>query len=174
MILAVIVFIYTLYKYFSYSADCNPINNLPLEVNSLFNLIAMICSYTFWLIPVVVFFWPTKREVQHERRYRNVKKRWSNYSSSSAPTTTVQEEDDYGSDISSSDYGSEENDIVGDRHESSKNGIPKEVRSMSDDFELTRPVSKRLMKSEILAETNNGRAYSTLESSGDKSHKKSV
>lgn len=58
--LSFIVCIYTMYKYFSYSADCNPINNLPLEVNSMFNLVAMICSYTFWLVPVVVFFWPTK------------------------------------------------------------------------------------------------------------------
>ncbi len=56
---SILLFFYTAYKYLWYSADCNPINNMPLEVNSFLNMIGLGCAYQFWLIPIVAYFWPT-------------------------------------------------------------------------------------------------------------------
>ena len=79
---AVLLFFYTLYKYFFYSADCNPLNSLSLEFNSFLTMFGLGTDFMFWLVPVMVFFWPTNTLVHDENTYRKAKKRWSNYSSS--------------------------------------------------------------------------------------------
>lgn len=83
---AILQFFYTCYKYFFYSADCNPRNKLSLEVNSLLSMIGTGVDYLFWLFPIVVFFWPTKAHEKIDRLYRSTKKRFSESSSSGRPT----------------------------------------------------------------------------------------
>ena len=80
---AVMLFAYTCYKYFFYSADCQPLNYMSIEVNSLFNLVGLGTDFIFWMVPVLIFFWPTKRVIHEEHTYRKAKKRWSKYSNSS-------------------------------------------------------------------------------------------
>lgn len=58
---ALLQFIYTGYKYLLYSADCNPRNGLSLELNSFFNMLGLAADFIVWVIPVVIFFWPTKQ-----------------------------------------------------------------------------------------------------------------
>lgn len=57
-VMAVLLFIMTAYKYFFYSADCNPRNKMSLEVNSLLDFIGQASDFCVWLIPIVWFFWP--------------------------------------------------------------------------------------------------------------------
>jgi len=56
---AVFQFVYTVYKYLFYSADCNPRNALSLNANSFLNMVGLASDFIIWLIPVTVFFWPT-------------------------------------------------------------------------------------------------------------------
>ena len=78
---AVFLFFYTCYKYFFYSADCQPLNVLSLQANSLMTLVGLGTDFIFWLIPVLMFFWPTKRVIKEEKIYRKAKNRWSTLSS---------------------------------------------------------------------------------------------
>ena len=77
---AVLLFLYTCYKYFFYSADCQPLNYLPIQVNSLFDLIGLGTDFIFWLFPVIVFFWPTQLNGHEERTFRRAKRRWKKLS----------------------------------------------------------------------------------------------
>lgn len=86
---AVFLFLYTCYKYFFYSADCNPLNGLSIELNSFFTLFGLGTDFMFWLAPVMVFFWPTNAVIKEEKKYRHAKKRWSTYSSSSSKSTNI-------------------------------------------------------------------------------------
>ena len=52
--------IYTIYKYLFYSAFCNPRNALSLELNSFLNMLGLGTDFLFWVIPALIFFWPTK------------------------------------------------------------------------------------------------------------------
>ena len=56
---AVFEFIYSSYKYLFYSLDCNPRNKISIELNSFFSMIAVAFDYYFWLVPVILYFWPT-------------------------------------------------------------------------------------------------------------------
>lgn len=77
---AVLLFLYTCYKYFFYSADCQPLNYLPIQINSLFDLIGLGTDFIFWLIPVLAFFWPTQLNGHEERTFRRAKRRWKRLS----------------------------------------------------------------------------------------------
>ena len=77
---AVLLFLYTCYKYFFYSADCQPLNYLSIEVNSLFDLVGIGTDFIFWLFPVIAFFWPTSLNGRDERTFRKAKRRWRNLS----------------------------------------------------------------------------------------------
>ena len=56
---AVFEFIYSSYKYLFYSMDCNLRNKISIELNSFFSMIAVAFDYYFWLVPVILYFWPT-------------------------------------------------------------------------------------------------------------------
>lgn len=79
---AVFLFFYTCYKYFFYSGDCCPLNYMSSELNSLLNLIGLGTDFIFWLIPVIIFFWPTKHYYHDEVQYRHAKRSWSTLESS--------------------------------------------------------------------------------------------
>lgn len=73
---AVLLFVYTCYKYFFYSADCQPLNYLSIEFNSFFDLVGLGTDFIFWLIPVIAFFWPTSLNSKDEKTFRKAKRRW--------------------------------------------------------------------------------------------------
>ena len=55
---------------------------MSLEVNSLLDTLGKSSDFVVWLVPVLVFFWPTAAVQLEEISYRRVRKRMSNYSSS--------------------------------------------------------------------------------------------
>ena len=100
LFVAILLFVYTLYKYLFYSGECNPMNGMSVEMNSLFNLVGLGTDFIFWLIPVMVFFWPTAALKHEERQYRRVHNRWSTTSTTS---TNIQRADSDDSDSSEYD-----------------------------------------------------------------------
>ena len=110
VIVAVFLFLFTCYKYFFYSGDCCPLNVLSIEANSTLNLIGLGTDFMFWLVPVMVFFWPTKSLLREEHTYRKAKKRWSIYSSTVGSKSGIQSYSDSNSTSSSDEddsYGSQ-------------------------------------------------------------------
>ena len=116
---AVFLFFYTCYKYFFYSGDCCPLNYMSSELNSLLNLIGLGTDFIFWLVPVIIFFWPTKHYYHDEVQYRHAKRSWSTLESSrhsSVGSNAINQdnnsdtESNSSSNSSSSSYGSQNGD----------------------------------------------------------------
>ena len=108
---AVLQFIYTNYKYFFYSADCNPRNEMSLQFNSFLNMLGLASDFIIWLIPVTVFFWPTAQLKKHERAYRRTKKRLSELSKSTESNiSSLNKGTIYSDSDSDSDSDSEDED----------------------------------------------------------------
>ena len=113
---AVFLFVYTCYKYLFYSADCQPLNYFSLEANSFMTLVGLGTDFLFWLIPVMIFFWPTTRVFQEEKTYRKARRRWNTLSASLiSGNSAIQDYSDGESDDNSSDTysGNEEDQIDG-------------------------------------------------------------
>ena len=106
-IIAILQLLYDSYKFNFYSADCNPTNDLPITINSLFDTVSLACDFIVWFIPILIFFWPTKQKKRDERTYRRTRKRWSAYESSRS-STTVQDSQGFSDDSDDSDYDSED------------------------------------------------------------------
>ena len=61
-------FIHTLYKYFFYSEDCNPVY-LPREVATAIDYIDLFVTRQLWIYVISQFFWPTKSHIKDDEVY---------------------------------------------------------------------------------------------------------
>lgn len=100
---------YNLVQYLFFSADCNPMA-ISFKMSSLLDFFGLGCDYLFWLVPVVIFFWPTISTKKEEKVYKKTKKKWSVYSSQASKSSLNYEANfsDPESDSVESEYDSEE------------------------------------------------------------------
>ena len=89
VIVSVFLFVYTGYKYLFYSAFCNPISGLSIQVSSALNMIGLGTDFMFWVIPIMIFFWPTKAQKHTEHVYRKARRQWSEYSTRSSNSNSI-------------------------------------------------------------------------------------
>ena len=61
-------FIHTIYKYFFYSEDCNPVY-LPREVATAIDYSDLFVTRQLWIYVISQFFWPTKSHIKDDEAY---------------------------------------------------------------------------------------------------------
>ena len=68
MIATVYSLVFAIMVFFFYSDYCNPVN-ISANLGSAFSFLDEVLSYQAWMIPVMIFFWPTIREHEDEKSF---------------------------------------------------------------------------------------------------------
>lgn len=63
----------SLYKYFFFSWDCNPVY-LPRELSSFINFVDLFLTRQLWIYVITQFFWPTKSHIEEEDMVHELEK----------------------------------------------------------------------------------------------------
>ena len=66
-------FIYSLCIFILYSPECTP-QRIPYWLDSTFKFMDRFIAYYLWLYPLLWMFWPTKKNLEKEKKYRRTMK----------------------------------------------------------------------------------------------------
>ena len=58
----------TVYSFAFYTDNCYP-QYIPIQVASLCTMFDQIVNYYAWMVPLIVFFWPTAVQIKQEEFY---------------------------------------------------------------------------------------------------------